>query len=68
MQRKEGRSHAKNRAAEPERDPGPRGKGPGALQITGNNFGVFVNGRRATLYTPLNAGAKVYVLTAMSGG
>ncbi len=32
------------------------------------HISVFVDGHRATLDTPLNAGAKVYVLTAVSGG
>jgi len=32
------------------------------------NINVFVEGRRATLKTPLPDGATVYVLTAMSGG
>ncbi len=29
---------------------------------------VFVDGRRATLATPLSPGADVYILTAISGG
>lgn len=32
------------------------------------HINIFVNGRRATLNTPLNDGAQVYILTAMSGG
>lgn len=32
------------------------------------HINIFVDGRRATLDTPLNGGSKVYVLTAMSGG
>ena len=32
------------------------------------HISVFVDGHRATLDTPLNAGAKVFVLTAVSGG
>ena len=32
------------------------------------HLNVFVDGQRATLATPLRPGAKVYVLTAMSGG
>jgi sulfur-carrier protein len=32
------------------------------------HINVFVEGRRATLETPLRPGAKVYVLTAISGG
>jgi molybdopterin converting factor small subunit len=32
------------------------------------HINVFVEGRRASLDTPLPAGATIYVLTAMSGG
>lgn len=32
------------------------------------HINVFVNGERASLDTPLDEGAKIYVLTAMSGG
>jgi len=32
------------------------------------HINVFVEGRRATLETPLAPGTEVYVLTAMSGG
>lgn len=32
------------------------------------HINIFVNGRRAALGTPLNDGAQVYILTAMSGG
>jgi sulfur-carrier protein len=32
------------------------------------HINVFVEGSRATLETPLRPGAKVYVLTAISGG
>ncbi|MGH6814712.1 MAG: MoaD/ThiS family protein [Hyphomicrobiaceae bacterium] len=32
------------------------------------HLNVFVDGRRATLQTPLRADAKIFVLTAMSGG
>lgn len=32
------------------------------------HMNVFVNGRRATLATPLDPGADVYILTAISGG
>ena len=32
------------------------------------HINVFVDGRRATLATPLNPGAKVFVITAVSGG
>lgn len=32
------------------------------------HINVFVNGRRSTLDTPLPDGARVHVLTAMSGG
>lgn len=32
------------------------------------HINIFVDGKRATLDTPLNGGSKVYVLTAMSGG
>ncbi len=32
------------------------------------HINIFVNGRRANLDTALEPGAKVYVLTAMSGG
>jgi sulfur-carrier protein len=32
------------------------------------HINIFVDGERATLATPLAAGAKVFVLTAMSGG
>lgn len=33
-----------------------------------NHINIFVDGRRATLDTPLRDNSKVYVLTAMSGG
>lgn len=32
------------------------------------HMNVFVNGRRAKLMTPLDAGADVFVVTAISGG
>lgn len=32
------------------------------------HINVFVDGRRANLDTPLNPGAKVFVITAISGG
>lgn len=32
------------------------------------HLNIFVDGRRSALETPLTEGAKVYVLTAMSGG
>jgi molybdopterin converting factor small subunit len=32
------------------------------------HMNVFVEGQRATLATPLNPGAKVFVITAVSGG
>lgn len=32
------------------------------------HINIFVDGRRATLDTPLREGSKVYILTAMSGG
>lgn len=32
------------------------------------HINIFVEGRRATLQTPLAPGTQVYVLTAMSGG
>ncbi|WP_088346788.1 MULTISPECIES: MoaD/ThiS family protein [Rhodomicrobium] len=32
------------------------------------HLNIFVEGRRAALETPLPEGAKIYVLTAMSGG
>jgi molybdopterin converting factor small subunit len=32
------------------------------------HINVFVEGRRSTLETPLTAGAKVFIITAVSGG
>jgi sulfur-carrier protein len=32
------------------------------------HINVFVEGRRANLDTPLNSGAKVFIITAVSGG
>jgi molybdopterin converting factor small subunit len=32
------------------------------------HLNVFVDGRRASLDTPLSSGARIFILTAMSGG
>ena len=51
-----------------ERWPGIRDRVRDSRPSIRKHINIFVNGKRATLDTPLNGGSKVYVLTAMSGG
>jgi len=48
--------------------PGMRDRLRDSTPAIRRHISVFVDGRRAGLETPLTEGAKVYVLTAMSGG
>jgi molybdopterin converting factor small subunit len=48
--------------------PGMRDRLRDSTPAIRRHINVFVDGRRATLDTPLPPGATVYVLTAMSGG
>ena len=48
--------------------PGMRGRLCDETPRIRRHLSIFCNGERATLDTPLKDGAKIYVLTAMSGG
>lgn len=48
--------------------PGMRDRLRDSRPAVRRHINVFVDGRRATLETPLAPGAEVYILTAMSGG
>jgi molybdopterin synthase sulfur carrier subunit len=51
-----------------ERWPGMRDRLQDSRPSIRKHINIFVDGKRATLNTPLFPGARVYVLTAMSGG
>lgn len=51
-----------------ERWPGMRDRICDSTPAIRKHINVFVEGRRARLATPLQPGAEVYVLTAISGG
>ena len=48
--------------------PGMRDRVRNSTPAIRRHINVFVDGRRATLKTPLAPGSIVYILTAMSGG
>jgi molybdopterin synthase sulfur carrier subunit len=48
--------------------PGMRGRLCDSTPRIRPNINIFVNGRRASLDTPLPPGTRVYILTAISGG
>ncbi|GLK79214.1 MoaD/ThiS family protein [Methylopila turkensis] len=48
--------------------PGMRDRICDSTPAVRRHINVFVEGRRATLATPLKPGADVYILTAISGG
>jgi molybdopterin converting factor small subunit len=48
--------------------PGMRDRLSDATPRIRRHINVFVNGRRADLQTPLEAGATVFIITAISGG
>jgi molybdopterin synthase sulfur carrier subunit len=51
-----------------ERWPGMRDRICDTRPAIRRHMNIFVDGRRATLATPLRPGADVYILTAISGG
>lgn len=51
-----------------DRWPGMRDRICDSRPAIRRHMNVFVDGRRATLATPLRAGADVFILTAISGG
>jgi molybdopterin synthase sulfur carrier subunit len=51
-----------------ERWPGMRDRLQDSRPAIRKHINIFVDGKRASLKTPLSTGARVYVLTAMSGG
>lgn len=51
-----------------QRWPGMRDRICDSRPAIRRHMNVFVNGRRATLATPLPPGADVFILTAISGG
>lgn len=55
-------------AALDERWPGMRDRVRDERPAIRKHLNIFVDGKRATLETPLAEGSRVYVLTAMSGG
>lgn len=55
-------------AALDERWPGMRDRLIDSTPRIRRHINVFVEGRRATLDTPLDPGAKVFIITAVSGG
>jgi sulfur-carrier protein len=48
--------------------PGMRDRLSDSTPAIRRHINVFVEGRRARLDTPLEAGAKVFIMTAVSGG
>jgi molybdopterin converting factor small subunit len=48
--------------------PGMRDRLVDSTPAIRRHINVFVEGRRSRLDTPLNAGAKVFIITAISGG
>jgi molybdopterin synthase sulfur carrier subunit len=48
--------------------PGMRDRLVDSTPCIRRHINVFVEGRRSTLETPLTAGAKVFIITAVSGG
>ncbi|MEP9376737.1 MoaD/ThiS family protein [Aquabacter sp. CN5-332] len=64
----EASSVAEMMAALDARWPGMRDRLCDTTPAIRRHINVFVDGRRATLQTPLKPGADVFVLTAISGG
>lgn len=64
----EASSVAEMMAALDARWPGMRDRLCDTTPAIRRHINVFVEGRRATLQTPLKPGADVFVLTAISGG
>lgn len=51
-----------------ERWPGMRDRLADSTPSIRRHINIFVEGRRSRLETPLNPGAKVFIITAISGG